>query len=231
METSNQRNKENRLWSFVNSGLFILIAGFILTGIFGTILSERIQENSWRKRFELEKTRQEFEWKREKKFEIIKRKLDEGQQSLEEISDLISLRFFRLQNTYIFIAQGDLDNATKTWNKYIETVEEWNVKLIINQNKIRRLVSDTAALEFNNYETDNSTIEYPNSIHGKFYVAHKEILNLLNCLKNPGCTLTNEKKQNINRMLRNLDYETDNFIDNISNLFLQRTLEFESLEE
>lgn len=178
-----------------------MILGFLLTGIFGTFLSDRLQEKSWEKQFELEKNRQEAEWKREKRFEIIRRKLDEGQNSLEQISDLLNLRFYRLQNTFIFISKGDISSANKNWQEYFETVEEWNVKLIINQNKIRRLVDEESAIRFNNYETDNAQLENPSSIHGKFYVVHEEMLELMRCLRSPSCTIEKEKKQHVQKLL------------------------------
>jgi hypothetical protein len=206
----------NKIWKFLNSNLFLLILGFVLTSVLGTFLSDRLQERSWQK---------------EKKFEILKIKLEEGQNSLEEISDLINRRFYRLQNVYIFIVQGDKVNAERSWAEYIEVVEEWNAKLIINQNKIRRLVNDEEALKFNNYETDNLNNNDPISIHGKFYVVHQEILDLLRCLKREKCSITKEQKDKVNKMLRDLDYVTDNFIDNISTIFLQRTIELESLDE
>lgn len=205
-----------KAWDILNSKFSILLLGFILTGVLGTYLTNK---------------RQSEEWKKEKKFEIIKRKLDEGQSSLEKISDLINLRFYRLQNVYIYIVRGDLANAEKTMENYYKTVEEWNVKLIINQNKIRRLVNEEAADKFNNYETDDPKLKKAKSIHGMFYLAHQKVLDAYRYLKSSGSKLSYERKQEINTMLRDLDYESDNFIDEISDLFLERTIEFESLDE
>ncbi|MCV9387381.1 hypothetical protein [Reichenbachiella ulvae] len=219
-----------KIWTFLNSNFFLLILGFGLTTIAGTYISDRVQQKSWLKQAEFEKERQLAEWKREKRFEILRRKLDNGQAALEELSDLINLRFYRLQNVYINIVQKDLNTANKNWGKYFETVEDWNVKLTINQNKIRRLVNDEESYYFNNYETDNPDLEQPESIHGKFYVAHQKVLNLLRCLRNSNCTITKQQKKEVNELLRELDYQTDNFVDRISDIYLRQTTDLENFK-
>lgn len=123
---------------------------------------------SWERETAFEATRQNFEWERNKRFEILRRKLDDGQETLEEISDLINLRFFRLQSVFDMILADDLERAESNWSTYMETVELWNTKLIISQNKLERLVSKETSLEFNNYETDEPDLTDPTSIHGQF---------------------------------------------------------------
>jgi len=217
-------------WNFLNSQFFLVILGFALTYGIGTSLSNRFQEKSWEKQFELEKERQNAEWKRDKKFELLRRKLNEGQQVLEEISNLIHTRFFKLQRVYNNIAVGDLKNAEKNWKDYYESVEEWNIKLGITQNKIRRLVDEEAADRFNNYETDHPHLQSPESIHGMFFLAHKRVFNLLRCLRNADCELNNSKKQLAAEILNSLDVIGDAFVDDISDLFIQKTLELEEFE-
>lgn len=215
---------------FINSQIGLLFLGFILTTILGTYFTERIQHKAWERQNEFEIRWQNFEWERNRKFEILKRKIDDGEKSLEEISDLINIRYFRLHNVFSNILAKDVNAAKRNWQEYMETVELWNVKLIINQNKLARLVSKEISLEFNNYETDIKNLHNPKSIHGKFFIAHNKILLLLNCLKNSDCTITKNEIQEANNLLRDLDYHTDLFVDKISNLFLQRAYELEKFE-
>ena len=218
------------IWKFINSQLGLLLLGFVLTTILGAYFTERIQRKARERQVEFEIRRQNFEWERNRKFEILKRKIDDGEKSLEEISDLINLRYFRLHNVFSNILTNDVSSARQNWKEYMETVEIWNVKLIINQNKLARLVSREVSLEFNNYETDIKNLHDPNSIHGEFFIAHNNVLSLLNCLKNPSCIITKKEIQQTNEILRDLDYHTDSFIDKISNLFLQRAYELENFE-
>lgn len=220
----------NSFWKFLNSNFFLLILGFCLTTVLGTYISDRIQHQSWKKEMQLEKKRQYAKWKRNKKFEILKRKLDNGQEALEDISDIINLRFFRLHNVFVSIKNRNPAAANKNWKDYYEVVEDWNVKLIINQNKIKRLVNEKEARLFNNYETDISNIKDPKSIHGKFYVAHKKVLSLLNCLRDNNCSISQAKEENVNNLLRKLDFQTDSFIDRISNLYIKKTVKLETFE-
>lgn len=218
------------IWKFINSNFGLLFLGFILTTILGTYFTESIQRKSRERQIEFEIKRQNFEWERNRKFEILKRKIDDGEKSLEEISDLINLRYFRLHNVFSNILAKDINSARQNWKEYIETVEIWNVKLIINQNKLERLVSKEVSLEFNNYETDIKNLHDAKSIHGKFFIAHNNVLSLLDCLKNPSCTIAKKDIQQTNEILRDLDYHTDFFIDKISNLFLQRAYELENFD-
>lgn len=162
-----------------------------------------------------------------KKFEILRRKLDEGQRSLEEISDLINKRYMRLHSVFEAIIKKDLKLIDARWEKYMNTVEEWNVKLIINQNKLKRLVSSDISLEFQNYETDNIDIK-PVSIHGKFFHAHINVSKLKKCVKDPKCSVKKIQIDKTNRMLRDLDFHTDAFVDKVSDTFLERATDLEN---
>jgi hypothetical protein len=214
------------IWTLSNSKLGLLIIGFALTTVIGAIFTDWIQRRSWQYQTELEDMRQDFEWKRSRKFELLERKL-EGQKSLEQISDLINLRFFRLQEVYESILATNLAEARRAWVEYMEAVESWNVKLIIYQNKLARLVDVNAARQFNNYETDNSELSNPSSLHGHFFLAHKSVREIFECALSNSCQVTAEMKKATDERLRSLDYFSDAFVDNVSSLFLERTFALE----
>lgn len=216
-----------QLWTFLNSKVGLLVLGIALTTVIGTFFTDWVQRRTWQYQTRLEQQRQDFEWKRSKKFELLRRKLDEGQESLEEISDLVNLRFFRLQKVYEAILSGDLVSAERLWKEYMVTVERWNVKLIINQNKLERLVSQDVAHQFNNYETDNPALTVPQSMHGHFFLTHKRVRALLKCAQKSSCAVTKDMKGEANRRLRSLDLFSDAFVDNVSALFLKTTFELE----
>ncbi len=219
--------KKGVLVRFLNSQMGLLVIGFVFTSIIGTYLSETFQEQSFEKQMQIEDEREIAAWKRDKKFEVLKRQLDEGQSSLEEISDLINLRFYRLQKVYNNINTNDLANAEKNWKEYFETVETWNVKQSIYQNKITRLVSPVEGQKFNNYETDNMTLENPKSIHGMFFVCHNKVFGLLKQLrKGP---VPSAEINEVGTYMDNLDIESDAFVDRISTLFLKQAAEIDSL--
>ena len=220
----------NRLWKFLNSGFGLLILGFALTTVIGTSLTEWYNSKAWERQINFEVQRQNFEWERSLKFELLRRKLDEGQKSIEEISDLINQRFFRLQRVFENVTVKQREIAEENWKSYMTSVEEWNRKLIINQNKLKRLVSEEIAQEFNNYETDNPKLQNPSSIHGKFFIAHNRVRELLRCLGRDDCVVTNEMIDDANKILRDLDRHTDDFVDRVSGLFIKRGLELERFE-
>ena len=150
-----------RTWTFVNSDLGRLLLGFALTAVVGGFLTQCFQDRSWRKQREFEVTRETAQWERDKRFEMLRRKLDDGQQSLEEISDMMSTRLLRMRRIFAALRQNRVREADAEWPAYRDITDKWNVKLGIYQNKLRRLVSDSVARRFNNYETDNTAIRDP----------------------------------------------------------------------
>jgi|GEM_PF-4918214 len=220
----------SRLWSFLNSGLGLLLVGFCITTLVGSLFADWIQRSTWEQQIALEQARQDYEWERSMRFELLRAKLKEGQDSLEEISDLINLRFFRLQKVFEALVSGNLAVSEKAWAEYTPTVEKWNTKLIIYQNKLERLVSSDIANQFNNYETDNPELEEPASLHGHFYVAHKKVRRILECMKQSRCAVTEEMKAGAAKSLRNLDLVSDAFVDRVSQMFLDKTFELEQFK-
>ncbi len=218
-----------KFWKFLNSPFMVVITGFLLTTWLGSYLTTNFQEESWSRQKHFEMARQDFEWEREKRFEILRRKLDEGQRSLEEISDLINKRYMRLHVVFEAIIRKDTNIAKKKWQLYMKTVEEWNVKLIINQNKLKRLVSSAISTEFQNYETDNIDVP-PVSIHGKFFHTHIKISKLLECMKDINCSTDKNTIREANKMLVELDFHTDAFVDKVADTFLERATDLENFK-
>jgi hypothetical protein len=220
----------SRLWSFLNSGLGLLLLGFGITTIAGGLFADWIQRRTWERQIALEQARQDYEWERSMRFELLRAKLKEGQESLEEISDLINLRFFRLQRVFDALVSGNITASEKTWSEYAPTVEKWNTKLIIYQNKLERLVSRDIATQFNNYETDSPDLKEPVSLHGHFYLMHKRVRAILECMKRSGCAVTQEMREEAAKSLGQLDLATDAFVDRVSQKFLDQTFGLEQFK-
>jgi len=223
-------SRASKMWSFLNSGLGLLLIGFCITTLVGGLFTDWIQRRTWERQIALEQARQDHEWQRSMKFELLRARLKDGQDSLEEISDLINLRFFRLQKVFDALVSGNLTSSEKAWTEYKPTVETWNTKLIIYQNKLERLVSRDIAHQFNNYETDNPQLKEPASLHGHFYVTHKKVLKILECMRQAECVVNQQMKADAANSLRNLDLVSDAFVDKVSQMFLEKTFELEQFK-
>ena len=205
---------------FLVSQVGLLVLGFVLTTLAGGALGYWFNLLASKRNAKFEACRQQLQWQRDKNFEILRRTLDEGEHSLEQISDLINLRVFRLRKV------REDPTSPVAWSEYLSAVEQWNVKLIINQNKLERLVGKQVALEFNNYETD-APVANPVSLHGKFFAAHNALLSLRTCVQ-AQCTEIVSRKTRADSLLRTLDYATDGFVDRVSKIFLQQTVDLQS---
>jgi hypothetical protein len=222
--------RPSRLWAFLNSGVGLLLLGFGITTIVGSLFADWIQRRTWEQQIALEQARQDYEWQRSMRFELLRAKLKEGEESLEEISDLINLRFFRLQRVFDALVGGNLAATEQAWSEYGPTVEKWNTKLIIYQNKLERLVSRDVARQFNNYETDNTELTDPVSLHGHFYLAHKRVRAMYECLRRSGCAVSQDMRNDAGRSLRQLDLVSDAFVDRVAQLFLDKTFALEQFK-
>jgi len=58
-------------------------------------------------------------------------------------------------------------------------------------------------------------------------LAHKKIKTLLRCANTKECAITKTMKRDTDKYMRNLDLSSDEFVDRISSLFLERTFELE----
>lgn len=217
----------SKISNFLNSQIGLLLVGFGLTTLLGTFFTDRIQEKSKEKEFALEKERQEASWQREKKYEIIRRKLDDGDKLIEQLSELINSRFYQLQNIYVNISSGNIKAAKENWMSYLKTVQDWNIRIPLYQNKVKRLISYTEANKLNNYETDNPELTNPKSIHGKFYNLHRKMLNYLTTATKGDRKETEKVQLEVSKLLRKLDFDTDAYIDNLSDSYMQSTIDFE----
>ena len=117
------------MWNLLNSKVGLLVLGFYfyncLWGLFTQIGSNVDLGNT---KSCLNKNDKILNGNAVGKFELLRRKLDEGQKSLEEISDLINLRFYRLQKVYEAIVFRNLNSIESQWNEYVQVVEKWNCK-------------------------------------------------------------------------------------------------------
>ncbi len=219
--------KQNAIWIFLNSHLGLLLLGFLLTTLAGGIISYWFNIKAWERQITFETQRNNYEWERSRRFETLRRKLDDGEKTLDEISDLINLRSFRLNQVFDNIKLKDFASAEKNWKKYYETVETWNHKLITYQYRLSRLVGPAIAGEFNNFETDRTNLIEPKSIHGKFFMAHNKVLSLLRCGRKTTCFSAAEMLSETNERLRDLDFQSDSFVDKVSTIFLEQAFQLE----
>jgi hypothetical protein len=160
---------------------------------------------------------------KQRQFEVMKRRLDEGQNFLEEISEITNLRVAQLRHAEGLISSNDRESrqeALKVWRDASESRQRWNVKLGVYQNKAMRLISPGIGAKLNNYETDNVAITNPTSLHGHFFVCNRAFAEVIRCLKEPGCVPTEAELKEVHERLNQLDNAVDAFIDEASSVLL-----------
>jgi len=145
---------------FLDSKLFLLIAGFVLTTFTGGILTYYFQKRSW--------NRQTY-------VDLYRKKYDDGVKFLDELSELIGKRLFFLQKFLWAIADKDKDRVTKFEKDYFEIVNLWNVNYYKNRNKIRLLINEHMANYFLDYD-DDQKLDSPQSLHYKFVITHRKVM-------------------------------------------------------
>jgi hypothetical protein len=212
-----------RFWTFINGDLGRLLVGFVLTTVVGGALINWYQHSTKQSEQSLEAERRKFEWERDKRFEMLKRRLDNGERAIEQIADAMDSRMYRLREAFDAIRDGM--SADDRWRQYAESVEAWNRSLGSNRSRVRRLIGEEAAQEFQNFETDDVTLSAPRSIHGRFFLAHRMLLEYRRCRREGACV---EKAAQLAPVLNQLDIATDAFVERTTSMFLERAAELET---
>jgi DNA primase catalytic subunit len=211
-----------RLWEFLKTDLGRLLLTFVLTTVVGGALISEYQQRSWEKQKELEDQRERLQWERDRRFEMLRRRLDNGERVLEQIADAMDTRMFRLRDVFTALGNADSESTSVKWRVYMESVQRWNETLASNRSRLARVVSEEAADEFNNFETDDVELKSPRSVHGKFFVAHRALAKLERCVRTNGCEVPVEERQGLARAINQLDIDTDEFVEQMTVEFLDR---------
>jgi len=125
---------------------------------------------------------QEQAWVREKQFETFRQGYREALELVDELSDIMSRRFFGL-NRVMWVAKGTgTGTLEETWATYYESVEEWNTKIMSYQGRLARFVDPDMAEALGSWEDAQATD--PRTIHGRFFQAHERVRVLVDCARN-----------------------------------------------
>ncbi len=225
----------NKLWKILNSNVAILVLGFLLTGVLGAWLTDRFQEASWRRQAELEAQRRAYEWEREKTFELLRHRLQEGLRSLENVSETMNRRLFMMEKAFNVVRKKSKKPPSELWAEYEDAVDEWNIKLKYYEEDLRRLVGDEFADELNDYETDQYTLvghcpdsaNNVRSIHSKFWCANRSLDFLIT---SELCAERGKTIRTTADLIRALNYQTDAFVARAGSVFLDRSAELEQFK-
>ena len=195
----------SKIWTFFNSQIFLLILGFILTGIVGHYLTSKYQEKSW---------------ERDRKYEVFKQEIEEAKKTLEEVNLHISSRTYSLQKVHWELESHDLQGAKREYKKYIEVKDDWNKKIRIYRNKMKRLVDYDLA--FLLLDSENSVnVPKKASVHAYFANAHAKSRTWLRCLES-NCSELKSNGISAHQSLKELFQASDHFIDESYAVFLKK---------
>ncbi len=207
-EQQQQSIRDDSAWGVLNSDLSRMLIGFVLAALVGTLLLQWYQDRN------LEQQRQ---------FEVIKRRLDEGQNFIDELSEIMNMRVAHLRHLEKLLYSRNSDARRETlreWREASESRQRWNAKLGVYQNKAVRLISPGIGTKLNNFETDNTALTNPGSINGHFFVCNRAFTNVIKCLRDSECKPTETQLKDVHERLIQLDNAVDGFADEASSVLL-----------
>lgn len=124
-------------------------------------------------------------WIREKQFEVFRQGYTEALKLVDEVSELMSRRFFGL-NRVVWVAKGTgTGELDAVWEEYYQSVVEWNAKLLAYTGRLARSVGPEAATMFAHRQDATQGVgeDGPKSIHGYFLVSHERVRKLVDCVR------------------------------------------------
>ena len=161
----------NKFTRFVTSKIGLLFLGFVLTTFCGGIINEW---HGW------------TTWKRDKKFELLTRKLGKHEELLSSLSTVVGARVYRMQRVLWALEApsprppGDawqLDEAVKKrindrWDEYYLTVIDWNLNYRNYTTRIRFFAGSEVADKFFVGDVNGARKAKSGTVCGSFERAH-----------------------------------------------------------
>ena len=167
----------SKLREFLESQPGLLILGFVLTTLLGTILNYAYHDRAW---------------KQEKRVAILTSKLTAQGTLIDSIASLTSERAFWMHRVQWAIEENDSTRVEKAWGHYYERVVMWNSTLRAKKSAIHRLANKDLANSFFEDEEDrkldihherDDEMKSPMTVHGSLKYAHILLLELRDCVK------------------------------------------------
>lgn len=164
----------DKITRFFSSKAGILLLGFILTTGCGAFINWLHTRSTWH---------------REKRFELLTRKLVKHEELLSSLSKVVGERVFRLQRVLWALeapspslpgAVWQADDAAKKrindcWNEYYLTVIEWNLKYRDYATRIRFLAGPEVADNFFVGAVTGARLAKTGTVAGSFEQAHERV--------------------------------------------------------
>ena len=118
---------KNKILTHASSKLGLLFVGFILTSIFGALVTFLFQYLSWErdKRFEIAK------WERDKQFEIFKYHLESGEKKLDEQEKILLSRVYLMHR--IFNSVDEAFSVKKKQNENMLPTSDGNSQAFVDE--------------------------------------------------------------------------------------------------
>ncbi len=157
---------------FFNSSLGLLLIGFLLTTVFGTIINNFYGSATW---------------EREKKFELLKRSLDRNDKLVEELSAKMGARAMKLLRVFWAVetppaSYQDPNEREKIIKQrgedYEKSVIDWNENLRVFISKIYYLAGPETARLFYLSEEGSTEQERADTVYTHFQRAHYAVKEL-----------------------------------------------------
>jgi hypothetical protein len=201
--------------AFFNSSLGLLLIGFLLTTVFGTLINNFYSKATW---------------EREKKFELLKRSLDRNEKLLEDLSVTMGTRAIRLMR--VFWAVETPPTAFKTpeerkqviaqrWEEYSKAVLDWNEHLRVYISKIIYLAGEETARLFYISEEGSTEKERAGTVYNQFQRAHYAVKELKDMPYEPNAEKWQKSHDLAENSIQQLYKKIDVFLVN-----LYRALDF-----
>jgi hypothetical protein len=188
---------------FFNSRLGLLLIGFLLTTVFGTIINNFYGRATW---------------EREKNYELLKRSLDRNDKLVEDLSAKMGARAMKLLRVFWAVetppaAYQDPNEREKIikqrWEDYDKSVIDWNENLRVFISKLYYLAGPETARLFYISEEGSTEPERAATVYGHFQRAHYAVKELKNTPFKPDSAdwqkLHQTAEQSIQQLYKKID--------------------------
>jgi len=201
-----------KLAEFFNSGLGLLVLGFVFTTVCGAAINELHTRSTW---------------KRDKQFELLTRKLKEHEDLLASLSTVVGARVYRLQRVLWALEapspkrpeeMWQVDEEAKKrinerWKEYYdETVIPWNLNYRNYTTRIRFFAGSELADKFFLADVTGARRAKPVTVTGSFEQSHDLVKELRDMVLNSPNVDRTKQYDLANRSIDHLYNTVDAFV-------------------
>ena len=200
------------------------VLNFVVVAVAGSLLSASFEHRLAEQRADHAKAERDAELRGERRYQVMRSQVDKVEEALDRLADDMGNRIHAIRGLYTAMVKGDPRLEATRWDEYQAAVARWDQAIGGHRCRLWRTLGRDVANDVNNYETDDPSLLAPQSIHGRFFVIHRRLLDIHERLHAHRCAFEPGVQKALADKINGLDLLTDGFTEQMNRLLDQQRI-------